>query len=338
MILKRFLIWIITGLVLLLLTLLVLLALDFVFRFDWITDGFAAMSLMAVFVIHLVVGIIKFVCFIRKSKGRHKRAEKKNKKIKIGRVIAVILVIEMVISVALKMKYDSLLEDSFIDVPEKVIELTGCDSLFGGGTKGVPDEIVEFGKKYPEAKGYVRDYNKYKNVNFDMDVSSEMAERDIPLFIQWDKRWGYRDYGGNYIGVAGCGPTCLAMVVCGLEKNDAINPYDVGVYSASSGYYTYGEGTSWSMMTEGAEHYGLNVSTGNVSVDYILNNLSETTPMICSMTKGDFTTTGHFIVLTDIDDDGKVVVNDPNSPKNSKKHWDADVLVSQMKSIWRYSA
>ncbi|MDC7280633.1 C39 family peptidase [Butyrivibrio fibrisolvens] len=60
-------------------------------------------------------------------------------------------------------------------------------------------------------------------------------------------------------------------------------------------------------------------------------------PLICSMTPGDFTKTGHFIVLTGVTDDGQIIVNDPNSPKNSKKHWDVDILVSQMKSIWKYS-
>lgn len=61
----------------------------------------------------------------------------------------------------------------------------------------IPEEIIEFGEKYPEASDYVRHFNKYKDKDFDMDVSKEMAERDTPLFIQWDKRWGYRDYGGN---------------------------------------------------------------------------------------------------------------------------------------------
>ena len=59
--------------------------------------------------------------------------------------------------------------------------------------------------------------------------------------------------------------------------------------------------------------------------------------MICSMSPGDFTKTGHFIVLTGIDSNGKIIVNDPNSPKNSNKHWDVNTLVSQMKSVWKYN-
>ena len=54
------------------------------------------------------------------------------------------------------------------------------------------------------------------------------------------------------------------------------------------------------------KHYGLNVVSGNVSSDYIMANLSGQTPMICSMAPGDFTKTGHFIVLTGIDANGKI--------------------------------
>ncbi len=201
----------------------------------------------------------------------------------------------------------------------------------------IPENVIEFGEKYPEADGFVRNFNRYRDQEFDMDVTKEMEDSDIPLFIQWDKRWGYRDYGGNYIGVAGCGPTCIAMVACGLEQNASINPYEVARYAAKQGYYTYGEGTSWSLMTEGAEHFGLKASGGTVSEDYILENLSESTPMICSMSPGDFTYTGHFIVLAGIDEEGRIIVNDPNSPKNSEKTWKVETLVSQMKGIWKYS-
>lgn len=203
--------------------------------------------------------------------------------------------------------------------------------------EGVPENVIEFGENYPEAEEYVKNFNKYAYADLDMDVSDEMSKKDIPLFIQWDKRWGYKNYGANYVGVAGCGPTCLAMVVCGLEQDADINPYVVATYASDQGYYTYGQGTSWNIMTEGARHYGLGVSSGSVSSDYIINNLSSDTPMICSMSPGDFTKTGHFIVLTGIDSNGKIIVNDPNSPKNSNKHWDVNTLVSQMKSVWKYN-
>ena len=201
----------------------------------------------------------------------------------------------------------------------------------------VPEEIQEFVEKYPEAAEYAENYAKYADKDLDDDVKKEMKKSSIPLFIQWDKKWGYRSYGEGYVGTSGCGPTCLAMVACGLKQDDSITPKSVCEYADENGFYVSGQGTSWSLMTTGAEHYGLSSSQGEISERYILDNLSEKTPMICSMKPGDFTTSGHFIVLTGIDDNGKVIVNDSNSRKNSDKHWDAKDLVSQMKGIWVFS-
>ncbi len=201
----------------------------------------------------------------------------------------------------------------------------------------VPEDIAEFAEKNPEAASFANNYNLYKDMDFDIDVSKDMADGGIPLFIQWDKRWGYRKYGENYIGVAGCGPTCVAMVACGLTGDETINPYVVSKYANDRGYYTDGVGTSWSLMTAGVEHFGITGTEGTISADYILQNLSEETPMICSMKPGDFTSSGHFIVLAGIYSDGTIIVNDPNSNKNSVQHWDVDTLVSQMKGIWIFN-
>ena len=53
------------------------------------------------------------------------------------------------------------------------------------------------------------------------------------------------------------------------------------------------------------------------------------------MKPGDFTYTGHFIVLAGTKGD-KIIVNDPNSKINSKKRWKMNKLLSQMKAAWSY--
>jgi predicted double-glycine peptidase len=55
------------------------------------------------------------------------------------------------------------------------------------------------------------------------------------------------------------------------------------------------------------------------------------------MGPGDFTTQGHFIVLTGVDGDGKILLHDPNSRKNSEKAWEYERLAGQMKNLWKYS-
>ena len=203
---------------------------------------------------------------------------------------------------------------------------------------GLPPSLIELKNKYPETADFVDSYPEYIGIeyNLDIDLSEDVTEGEIPLFIQWDKRWGYYIYGNDFFGVNGCGPTCLAMVICGLTNDTVCNPYEVALFSMGNGYYIMGQGTSWNLMTKGAYAFGLTVEEGEISEQYIRDNVSENSPMICSMYPGDFTYTGHFIVLTGIDEDGKVIVNDPNSYINSEKHWELEKLTPQIKSLWCY--
>ena len=44
-----------------------------------------------------------------------------------------------------------------------------------------------------------------------------------PLFLQWDPRWGYTEYGeDSFLGLSGCGPTCLSMVLYYLTGDKSL--------------------------------------------------------------------------------------------------------------------
>lgn len=57
-----------------------------------------------------------------------------------------------------------------------------------------------------------------------------------------------------------------------------------------------------------------------------------------SYASGDFTTTGHFIVLTGIDDKGRLVIRDPNSSERTAKTWGFDTVLEQCRALWFYTA
>ena len=54
---------------------------------------------------------------------------------------------------------------------------------------------------------------------------------------------------------------------------------------------------------------------------------------ICAMREGDFTTTGHYIVLRGVKD-GEFQVNDPNSVVNSEKLWSYEQIEGQIRNLW----
>jgi hypothetical protein len=207
----------------------------------------------------------------------------------------------------------------------------------GYSSSDYPDSLLEFMDKYPEASDYVLSYPKKKDLHRKVDLSSEITKGEIPLFIQWDERWGYESYGDGFLGVTGCGPTCLSMVKCGLSGDAQWTPYVVAQMADKGGYYVNGVGSSWELMTEGAETLGLKVHEMSFSENSIRSTLEDGMPIICSVGPGDFTYTGHFIVLAGLNDDGSVRVCDPNSPTNSEKSWDIQDLLDQIKNLWGYS-
>ena len=54
------------------------------------------------------------------------------------------------------------------------------------------------------------------------------------------------------------------------------------------------------------------------------------------MGPGDFTSSGHYIVLTGVED-GSFRVNDPNSRLRSQRLWSYEELEGQIRNIWAIS-
>lgn len=200
----------------------------------------------------------------------------------------------------------------------------------------LPYSIQQLYEKNEDARAFVANYNKEHNLEEEIDISQEVTQGEIPLFLQWDQRWGYRQYGADCMGITGCGPTALSMVYCGLTGDSSYNPYAIAQKAYAEGYYVEGTGTSWDMMSNLANELGLYSTELSRDESVIIGELRNGHPVICIMGPGDFTDQGHFIVLTGIDEDGMVIVNDPNSRKNSKKHWNLSTIISQMKNLWSY--
>ena len=202
---------------------------------------------------------------------------------------------------------------------------------------GYPESLIELLEMHPETKEFVTDYEINKDKEFEIDLSDEVSQGVIPLFLQWDERWGYETYGNDFLAVTGCGPTCLSMVHCGLSGDTKWSPLEVAKMAEEYGYYVEGEGSSWDIMVSGATRIGLNVYEVSFDVNSILFELQNGNPIICVMGAGDFTTTGHFIVLTGVDEEGNVIVRDPNSKINSNRTWNIDELMPQIRNLWGYT-
>lgn len=194
-----------------------------------------------------------------------------------------------------------------------------------------PSELVDLYNRNPETEDFVIDYYR-NNYSHNIDLSKYDNCQYIPHFMQWDERWGYEEYNNNFLAVTGCGPTCLSMVAIYLTGNSTYSPLWMANFLDDHGYSVEGIGTAWSIFSDGVQCidlYGYEIGTDeDVIEEYLTNGY----PIICSMGPGDFTTKGHFVVITDYNN-GYVSILDPNSNIRTRD-WSFEELDGQMAQCW----
>ena len=196
-----------------------------------------------------------------------------------------------------------------------------------------PRSLVELLERNPETEDFVLNYPLREERAPDLNGYDRQT---VPLFLQWDPMWGYEKYGSDYLAVTGCGPTCLAMAGYYLTGSENMNPLEIAEFAEENGYYAKGYGSSWTLISEGSARLGLTATELPLVKKKITSALEAGNPVILAMGAGDFTTTGHYIVLTGLQD-GQFTVNDPNSIANSRKLWSYEQLESQIRNIWAIS-
>lgn len=196
-----------------------------------------------------------------------------------------------------------------------------------------PKQLQELALKNEEALEFVYDYPTEHVREHTIDLTEEASMDSVPLFVQWDKRWGYEKYSGNFFAASGCGPTTLSMVVVYLTHNRDASPLAVAKYSKEAGYSVDGSGSSWTLISEGCRHYGVKAKAVSLDESRMKAELDAGHPIVVNVGPGDFTDTGHFMVITGYDDEG-FSINDPNSIEKSGKRWLFKNISSQIRAVW----
>ena len=155
----------------------------------------------------------------------------------------------------------------------------------------------------------------------------------LTYYNQLDERWANEKYGKtDTIGVAGCGPTALAIAISNLT-GDETDPVEVAEWSYENGYVCEGSGSYISLIPNAAAHFGLAVEKlGKSNAEELVEHLEDGKMIIAIMGAGHFTNTGHFIVLRGVTDDGKILVADPVSYNRSTMAWDISTILKEVKN------
>lgn len=212
-------------------------------------------------------------------------------------------------------------------------EIARQEELLEAGGASYPKELLEMLERNEETTEFVESFGERSRwLQEDIDLKGEVTAGRVPLLMQWDRRWGYDIYGDGMVGWAGCGPVCMTMAYLYLTEDTSMDPRKMAEFADVNGYHTQ-SGTSWDFWTAGAGQLGLFGEELPLGENIMKGALDNGGVVVCSMGPGDFTTTGHYILLRGYDENG-FFVNDPNRKSNSEKQWSYEELQGQIKNLW----
>lgn len=165
-------------------------------------------------------------------------------------------------------------------------------------------------------------------------------------YLQTDPRWKNHDYSAKgekkTIGSAGCGPTAAAMVIATLRDKN-VTPVTTALWSMAHAYKALNQGTYYSYFVPQMSAYGIACKRLNTSNLYgksssaahteALNALKNGDWVIACMGKGNWTSSGHFILLYGYEN-GYVYINDPASTKAARVKNTWALYARQVKYMW----
>lgn len=180
----------------------------------------------------------------------------------------------------------------------------------------------------PDSADYTEGYGQsYEGIIFSDGAT------DVVYYNQLDSRWADVMYGtSGTIGEGGCGPTAMAIVISTFT-GEAHDPVELANWSVKNGHRCEGNGSYHSLIPESAKSYGLTVEgAGKDEGQKIVDALASGKLVVAIMSKGHFTSSGHFIVLRGSTSEGKILVADPASKKRSEQEWDLSIILGEART------
>lgn len=160
------------------------------------------------------------------------------------------------------------------------------------------------------------------------DIRFTDGVTEVVYFNQLDEAYADKPYGTDHIGGYGCGPTAMSIVVSSLT-DEIVDPVQMAKWSYDNGGWCKGSGSYHAMIPAAAKAWELPVEGCTTSEPQrLLDALAEGKLVVAIMSKGHFTSGGHFIVLRGVED-GQILVADPASYSRSQKAWDLSIILNE---------
>ncbi len=211
------------------------------------------------------------------------------------------------------------------------------------GYNSYPEKLYFAYENCPDARDFILNAPAKYQQTFPKDMSEFENVEGVPLFLQWDDRWGYKTYSYGLAGLTACGPTCLSMVAYYYTKNPDYSPDYVMQLAEEKGYINKkkGEdgnpigGTTWELFQKGPEHFGLQSDEVSLNKNLLVRHVKNGTPVIVHVKECIFTINGHFIVVVGYDaENDRLLVRDPNSRTLTERGCTFEEIEDAIQNMW----
>ena len=219
------------------------------------------------------------------------------------------------------------LSDKIKIIKEKAKKDEGYEFVYEN-IDNLPDNMIKLAAKREEALGFVLGYLK-KDKSLAKKSESFDVNNPVKFYLQFDPRWGYEKYAGELIGTNACMPTTLSMTLSGYGINKS--PKEIAQFAEKNGYVEAGM-SSWNLIEDYLIKEGLGVR--GIMKSEMMSELEKGNLVILYFKPGIFTDTGHIALACGLDNEGRIILNDPNSVYNSKNRWQYDKIKKEIKAAW----
>lgn len=109
-----------------------------------------------------------------------------------------------------------------------------------------------------------------------------------------------------------------------------MNPKEMSDWAVENGYCCEGNGSYHSLIPGAASAFGLSVEGAGIDdAQKVVDALADGKLVVAIMGQGHFTTSGHFIVLRGVTEDGQFLVANPVSYSKSQQSWDSKIVFNE---------
>ncbi len=190
------------------------------------------------------------------------------------------------------------------------------------------------------ALDFLYSYPQHMNDNLTMSYTDEeLNSENVPALYMSDNRWRYEKIGGYYIEQAGCMTVSLTMAYLYLTGKDDVNPrkiadiaLEVNALGAFGGVDMNGVADICGKLGLNAVVYDCSDGVSSTKISHLdiaaMKEIINNDHVLLVGTMGE-TFGGHAIVITRIEDDGTMYLNDPASPEKTQKAWNFEELENE---------